>query len=312
MDDSLSSESFYQGAKKAAHRAMDDHGRPEYDEFALHAGVAVEKLAKAVLAAKNPVYVAEIRSNSADMVMYLGGHVQLDEEKVRTVGATEAIKRLQKIGVLQKDSKLDLLIEMRNGAAHSTPDSTLAKGMITPLARTVETLVNDLGRPLDEFWGRWTDAVKNAVNEQEDQVFRDVQLRITQARHAFEDRFKNLPPGSKELVLIGARPKSSASIDVMGVDEGGTLILNATGGDCPACGGPSTLTFEPTEVTSTNTHYWVNAFTCSVCTFKVVGPDEMAALRKANAPLVMDGLVFHHGPTLAPEELPVIGETKPG
>ena len=71
MNDSLSAESFYQGAKNAAHRAMDDHGRPEYDEFALHAGVAVEKLVKAVLAAKNPVYFAEIRSNSADMVMHL-------------------------------------------------------------------------------------------------------------------------------------------------------------------------------------------------------------------------------------------------
>ncbi|MFD0068723.1 hypothetical protein ACFVJ9_48285, partial [Streptomyces sp. NPDC127574] len=98
MNDSLSSESFFQGAKKAAHRAMDDHGRPEYDEFALHAGVAVEKLAKAVLVSKNPVYIAEIRNNSADMVLHVGGHLQLDEERVRTVGASEAIKRLQKIG----------------------------------------------------------------------------------------------------------------------------------------------------------------------------------------------------------------------
>jgi HEPN domain-containing protein len=53
MDDSLSFESFYEGAKKAAHRAMDDHGRGGYDEFALHAGVAVEKLAEAVLVSKN-------------------------------------------------------------------------------------------------------------------------------------------------------------------------------------------------------------------------------------------------------------------
>ncbi|WP_282794092.1 hypothetical protein [Streptomyces sp. CC224B] len=34
MDDSLSFESFLAGAKKAAHRAMDGHGRGEYDEFA--------------------------------------------------------------------------------------------------------------------------------------------------------------------------------------------------------------------------------------------------------------------------------------
>ncbi|MGW2052160.1 hypothetical protein ACWCPF_44695 [Streptomyces sp. NPDC001858] len=136
MNDSLSSESFFHGAREAAHKAMEDHGRPEHDEFALHAGVAVEKLAKAVLVSKNPVYIGEIRSNSADMVLYLGGHLQADEEKVRTVGAMEAIKRLRKINVLQPDPQLDLLIEMRNGAAHTAADSTLAKGMISPLART--------------------------------------------------------------------------------------------------------------------------------------------------------------------------------
>ena len=306
MNGSLSSEGFYQGAKKAAHRAMDDHGRPEYDEFALHAGVAVEKLAKAVLAAKNPVYVAEIRNNSADMVMHLGGHVQLDEEKVRTVGATEAIKRLRKISVLKADTDLDLLIEMRNGAAHAAPDSTLAKGMISPLARTIEMLLGDLGKPLEDFWERWTKAVQDAVNEQEDQIFRDVQLRITQARHAFEDRFKSLPPGSKELVLTGAQPRSSPWIDAVDIKARGVPVFDASGGDCPACGGPSILTFEPTELTATDTHYRANGFTCSLCSFKAAGPDEMAALRKANTPPMMQGLIVSHGPTLTPAEVAVL------
>ncbi len=206
MNDSLSSESLFHGAKEAAHKAMDDHGRPEHDEFALHAGVAVEKLAKAVLVSKNPVYIAEIRNNRADMVLYLGGHLQVDEEKIRTVGAMEAIKRLRKINMLQPDPQLDLLIEMRNGAAHTAPDSTLAKGMISPLARTVAALLGDLGKPLDAFWERWTDAVKAAVNEQEDQVFRDVQLRITQARPAFEDRFVGLPAEAKEGALKRPSP----------------------------------------------------------------------------------------------------------
>jgi hypothetical protein len=75
---------------------------------------------------KNPVYIAEIRNNGADMVLHVGGHLQLDGKKVRTVGASEAIKRFQKIAVLQTDSPLDLLIEMRTGSAHTSPDSTLA------------------------------------------------------------------------------------------------------------------------------------------------------------------------------------------
>lgn len=312
MNDSLSSESFFQGAKKAAHRAMDDHGRPEYDEFALHAGVAVEKLAKAVLVSKNPVYIAEIRNNSADMVLHVGGHLQLDEERVRTVGASEAIKRLQKIGVLQKDSQLDLLIEMRNGAAHTSPDSILAKGMISPLARTIGTLLNDLGKPLDEFWERWTNAVKNAVNEQEDQVFRDVQLRITQARHAFEDRFVGLPAEVKEGALKAPQPrKEEWFAKPMEIRDGDMLVLKTSGGDCPACGGQGLLTFEPVRHTATETTFTANGFGCYLCNFEVSGPDEMAALRKANTPGLMATVSVSHGPTLTPEEVKM-GETQAG
>ncbi len=53
------------------------------------------------------------------------------------------------------------------------------------------------GRLLGAFWERWTNAVRDAVNDQEDEVFRDIQLRITQARHAFEDRFVGLPRRSR-------------------------------------------------------------------------------------------------------------------
>lgn len=100
MDDSLSFESFLEGAKKSAHRAMDDHGRGDYDEFALHGGVAVERLVKAVLVSKNPVYLLEMRSGSPDMLLYLGGHLEMSADKVRTVGAKDAIKRLRTLGLL--------------------------------------------------------------------------------------------------------------------------------------------------------------------------------------------------------------------
>ncbi|MFF8029914.1 hypothetical protein ACFZDJ_54865 [Streptomyces sp. NPDC007896] len=309
MNDSLSSESFFHGAKKAAHKAMDDHGRPEHDEFALHAGVAVEKLAKAVLVSKNPVYIAEIRNNSADIVLYLGGHLQVDEEKVRTVGAMEAIKRLRKINVLQPDPQLDLLIEMRNGAAHTAPDSALAKGMISPLARTVAALLGDLGKPLDAFWERWTDAVKAAVNEQEDQVFRDVQLRITQARHAFEGRFVGLPAEVKEGALKAPQPRNEEwFVRPTEYLKDGIVVLKTSGGECPACGGQGLLTFELASRTATNTHYSANGFGCYLCNFEASGPDEMAALRKANTPPMMTTVSVSHGPTLPPEVLKALDE----
>ncbi|MGW0759448.1 hypothetical protein ACWD1Y_23745 [Streptomyces sp. NPDC002814] len=315
MNDSLSFESFLQGAKKAAHKAMDDHGRAEYDEFALHAGVAVERLAKATLVSKNPVYIAEIRN--ADMLLHLGGHLEMDDEKVRTVGAKEAVARLRKIDVLQADAQLDLLIDMRNGAAHTAPDSTEAEGMISPLARTIEMLLGDLGKTLDVFWGRWTEAVKAAVNEQEDQVFRDVQLRITQARHAFEDQFARLPAEYKERALKALQPrKEEGIVSAIVLMDGGVVALQTSGGDCPACGGQALLTFEPVGRTGTDTHYSANGFVCSLCPFEANGADEMAALRKANTPVLVGTMKtmtmsISHGRTLSPGELEA-GEAKAG
>lgn len=314
MDESFSCESFLEGAKKAAHRAMDDHGRKEYDEFALHAGVAVEKLAKALLVSKSPMYLAEMRNNNTDMLLYFGG--DLDEiglDKVRTVGAKEAVGRLRRMKILLPDSDLDLLIELRNGAAHTSPDSTVAKGMISPLARTIETLLNELGKPLDEFWERWTDAVKNAVNEQEDQLFRDVQLRITQARHAFEDRFVGLPAEVKDGALKAPQPrKEEWFARPMEIRDKGRLVLKTSGGDCPACGGQGLLTFEPVRYSATETMFSPNGFGCYLCTFEVNGRDEMAALRSANTPGWMSKVSVSHGPTIHEQARLLIGETRTG
>ncbi|GHE44095.1 hypothetical protein GCM10018785_12120 [Streptomyces longispororuber] len=129
---------------------MDDHGRGEYDEFVLHAGVAIERLAKAVLISKNPIYIAEMKG-SAEMLFHLGGH--RTASKIRTIGAAEAIARLSMLDILPVDRQLDLLIELRNGVAHTTSDEQ-AKSLLPTLAGTVETLHAELGGPLKAFWGR--------------------------------------------------------------------------------------------------------------------------------------------------------------
>lgn len=279
MDESLSFESFYKGAKKAAHKAMDEHGRREYGEFALQGGVAVEKLAKAVLVSKNPLYIAEIRN--ADMLLYLGGHLELPTEKVRTVGAKDAVARLRRIGALQADPQLDLLIEMRNGAAHASSGGGEAKEMISPFARTIETLLDLLGEDLETFWDRWTTAVIAAVHWHEDQVSRDIQLRIAQSRHAFDDRFVGLPEGVKEQALASQGPLVSSLFDhPMESKRNGVPFVITTGGDCPACSGPAVLGFELARRTDTKDTYVPSAYGCFICNFRASGPEEMAAMQK--------------------------------
>ncbi|WP_328683128.1 hypothetical protein [Streptomyces sp. NBC_00343] len=246
MDDSLSFESFLEGAKKAAHRAVDDHGRGEYDEFALHGGVAVERLAKAVLVSKNPVYLLEMRNGNPDMLLYLGGHLEMSADKVRTVGAKDTIKRLRTLGLLPSDSQLDLLIELRNGTAHTTVGDQ-AKVLLPTLAENIAALLSDIDLPEEAFWGRWTSAMNMAVNKQRSAIERDVGIRIRQARHAFDDRFEGLPTGAKERALTEPSPERypfDVSLFRAPAEDHHYFILATT--ECPACSGTAALKLQPT------------------------------------------------------------------
>ena len=193
MDESLSFESFLDGAQQAASRAMGDHGRGEYDEFALHGGIAVERLAKATLVQKNPVYLFEARNNSSvDMLLYFGGHLEMETKKVRTVGAMDALARLRRLKVLPADPQLDLLIALRNGTAH-TNGGDEAKTLLPTLAETISLLLTEIDVPVARFWGRWSSAILAAIDIHTDEVQRDVALRIRQARHRLDDRLAGLP-----------------------------------------------------------------------------------------------------------------------
>ncbi|MET9567207.1 hypothetical protein [Streptomyces tauricus] len=269
MDDSLSFESFCEGAKKAAHRAMEDHGREEYDEFALHAGVAVERLTKAVLVSKNPVYIVEIRGNaSVDMLFHMGGHRKA--KKVRTIGASEAISRLRTLEVLALDKELDMLIDVRNGVAHTGSEED-AKDFLPVLAKTVETLLGDLGGPLDAFWGRWTTAARMAVDNKRGEIYRNVQVRIRQAKHRYDDRFSDLPEHLQDRLAVEQLELGGFG---MRFAENGVEI--AIREPCPACRSAAHV-LSANQGTEETPHFTVIALRCPMCYLKLATRDELEA-----------------------------------
>ena len=253
---------------------MDDHARAEYDEFALHAGVAVEKLGKAVLVSKNPIYIAEMRGG-VDMLFHLGGHQTA--RKVRTIGAGETISRLRALGALIPDTRLDLLIDLRNGVAHAA-NSEQARSLLPALAHSVKTLHESLSERIENFWGRWSDAAHLAIDEQQSQIHRDVQVRILQARHAFEDRFSGLPEGSLESYR-SSRPKTTK----MTATEGGRTLAINNFQRCPACKGWADLLMRPTEISSNSITLVPNQISCTLCRLDLIGREELdAALEYMN------------------------------
>lgn len=277
MDDSLSFESFLEGAQKAAHRAMEDHGREEYDEFALHGGVAVERLAKAVLVSKSPAYLVEMRNGPADMLLYFGGHLEMATDKVRTVGAKEALTRLRRMKVLPQDEQLDQLIDLRNGTAHTAVGDE-AKTLLPTLADTIQLLLIDVRVPVQQFWGRWTSAIGEAVNKQQGEVQRDVSIRIKQARHLFEDRFKGLPKGAKERLLKEHQPSSIVEIGTISFtskDNKLKAVIGTTA--CPACGCRAKLVLRAVTLDDAVDDFTASSLACPLCGLKLHGSAEIKA-----------------------------------
>ncbi|MFI1948800.1 hypothetical protein ACH46F_33745 [Streptomyces virginiae] len=276
MDDSLGYEAFYNGAQKAAHKAMGDHGHGDFDGFALHAGVAVEKLAKALLVQKNPIYIVEMRG-SAEMLFHLGGHRTSD--KVRTIGAQEAVARLRTLKVLPADRQLDLLIDLRNGVAHATSGEQ-AKSLLPVLAQAVETLVLEAdGKDVHRFWGRWADTARMAIDSKRTELERDVLVRVRQARHRFEDRFTGLPDGAKERVFPVPLPEKAGEM-VIGpliLRNGQSITLAVDSVPCPACGGAASLMLAPIDESTTLKVMAPDAFKCRYCGLELNSPEEIEA-----------------------------------
>ncbi|GGR25352.1 hypothetical protein [Streptomyces roseolus] len=272
MDDSLTFESFWAGAKKSAHKAMDDHARGEYDEFALHAGVSVERLCKAVLVSKNPIYIAEMKG-SAEMLFHLGGHRVAS--KVRTIGAAEAIARLRTLNVLPVDRTLDLLIDLRNGVAHASTGNQ-AKGLLSTLAAAVAALHEELDQPLNSFWERWTESARVAIDQAASKVHRDVQVRISQALHRFNDRFEGLPDEARDLIVRAQMSPYNEELPVT-LDDGRRVVLRLVGTDCPACTSKASVFFDE-QAESPNALLMVpRSLKCFTCGLTLDTLDEVHA-----------------------------------
>ncbi|MEU0394859.1 hypothetical protein ABZ208_19170 [Streptomyces sp. NPDC006208] len=268
MDESLSFESFFEGARKAAQKAMDDHAHGEYDEFALHAGVAIERLAKAALVSRNPIYILEMRG-SVEMLFHLGGHRRA--KKVRSVGASEAIDRCRKLDILGDDKNLDLLIDLRNGVAHSTTGDQ-AKGLLPTLVETVEAFQKDLGGPLNVFWGQYNSMARLAVDRKRSEVSREVQVRIRQARHTFSKRFEGLPEGSRDQFLSS---QGQLLRYMMSADRARLLVSSCV--SCPSCTGWADAILNLVEEERATMSLVPGGVVCSLCGLAIDGVDEIKA-----------------------------------
>jgi hypothetical protein len=104
MESPVTFDRLYKGAKRFTRLAMEAHAEEDQEVFLLHAGVSVERLAKAALVLVHPTLLTEVNGKD-DMLLHFAGAVSEPPARLRTIGAATAIGRLRKmdvVGVLAK------------------------------------------------------------------------------------------------------------------------------------------------------------------------------------------------------------------
>ncbi|MFE9865859.1 hypothetical protein ACFYPZ_24495 [Streptomyces sp. NPDC005506] len=259
------------GAKKFAHSALDAHANDDEEVFLLHAGVSIERLAKAVLAKRSPFLLMEMKGND-DALFQIAGLEQAT--KIRTIGAAQAIVRLKRLGVLPqaKDPHLDELIELRNGVAHLLASHDGSFDAMAVFAKTTTTLLDAWGRyGAEQYWGPHYGLVELTLNEAVEKAARHFNRLIEQARYRLAQRTKGLPRTAMEALL-----KEDSVHAAITWPASRTVLLPRK---CPSCDHfGALLTGPPVLITRGKPGEAIpGRFTCFICELDLRTPEELAS-----------------------------------
>jgi hypothetical protein len=273
MDVDMAFAGLLPGARTFARSAMDSHANHDEEVFLLHAGVSIERLAKAVLAKRSPFFLMEMKG-SDDALFQFAGLEQAT--KIRTIGAAQAIKRLKRLGVLPQapDPDLDELIELRNGVAHLIPTHDGSFDGLTVFVRTTKTLLSALGdHGAKWYWGPHHRLAQVTLDEATEKATRRVRQLVEQARYRLTERTRGLPPAAQE-AYVEARSIRTAEI---GTNVRSVLLPHK----CPACRHHGALVTGPPVLIRQDRpgEAIPHAFMCRVCGLRLGTPEDLAAAR---------------------------------
>lgn len=256
----------------------------------LHAGTALEHLAKAFLSQINPALVRESRKDKSEFDILLhavgkGVHAE-PLGPMRTVSLTVALKRSSRLLASLKPLEDDLgpVINMRNGVAHiGTPGNADEQKAITAFIRAVGVLLAGLDTKESDFWGAYTDAARTRLQESATAAKVRAQEAIAAARRRYASHYGKLTDDQ-------LRPIVEAF--VAGYNPAG---YNQQLVGCPSCENPALVEgwvkveWVPDEEYDRNAGVaWVTAvypevefypasLECRTCRLELSGDDEMEA-----------------------------------
>lgn len=265
-----------------AHLALRDFTKESTDMAvsAMHAGIAVEQLAKCYLCTINPVLIAS-RGCDLDTLLHLTGRSDLAKippHAIQTIGGHEACLRIKRLAPDFRFNESDkLLFTVRNSVSHiGITHGT--RQVIRIMVRLADLLLVTIGVTRQWFWGNRLSIVDTLRDEAISEQLAILQVKYEAARRYLTASLADLTPTERSSfkVLAAARTRDT------GVDYQESYT-------CPVCDSQGVLLChreydlveeDPVEKSYrvfTDAVAYPSEFQCGVCNLKLDGSDMEAA-----------------------------------
>jgi hypothetical protein len=193
-------------ARRLAQLALREFTDEDYGQVvaALHAGMAVEHLAKRYLVSISPVLIAENDLDSLLMLSGNGGLARLRAHQIRTISATEACKRVKRLhpDFPYQPGRDDAIFVVRNSAAHlGVTDTFPMRQAVRLMVRLIDSLLEALEVDADSFWGDSLLVVRALRDEVANEVKAILTAKYSAAALRLAERVAGLDPTQRDLVL---------------------------------------------------------------------------------------------------------------
>jgi hypothetical protein len=183
---------------------------------ALHAGIAVEHMAKGYLSSLHPVLLAE-KGCDMDTLLHLVGKGELAKSApytIKTIGGIEACRRARNFCPEFRFSEQadGLIFSVRNSVGHLGLGADIRKA-IRIMVRLVEPLLDAVDYNRARFWGNRLSTVDMLQDENIDELQAILQMKYDAARDFLEASFSGLEPVEQATVKAIMAKSSHSSSD---------------------------------------------------------------------------------------------------
>ncbi|MGW4288637.1 hypothetical protein ACWEIK_17075 [Streptomyces sp. NPDC004673] len=117
-----------------------------------------------------------------------------------------------------------------------------------------------------------------AVEKRRNEIERDVEIRIRQARYRFEDRFAGLPDEAMKKLLQETIPLFGRLLGAISIKSGDDLVALIGSTPCPACKGQAQVRMAHIKSSPTTGELIPQSLQCSMCALKLDSPEEVEVI----------------------------------